>query len=406
MAGIRQKKLVLFGAGKVGRSFIGQLFSTGGYEVVFVDINKTVVDALNERKHYKVIIKSDREEVLDIYNVRAVHAEDIEKVVHEIATAGIAAVSTGLEGLESIFPVLAKGLIKRETIDNNYPLDIIIAENMRDADVYFRSRLTDLLPADYPFDILVGLIETSIGKMVPIMQKKDLQQDILQVYAEPYNTLILNKKGFKNPIPAIKGLAPKENMKAWVDRKLYIHNLGHSAAAYVGYVNNPRFVYMYEALSVPEVFNFVHETMQQAADILMARYPGEFTSKHLNEHIDDLLLRFQNRALGDTVFRVGCDLIRKLGPQDRLAGAIKAALEYNLPYQKILYALVCGCHFMAPDEDGNILVGDLEFAQIYKKGIKSVLTEICGFDEKKHSRLIKLAVEYDKSIGTKAGIKE
>ena len=398
MGRIIKNKLVLFGAGKIGRSFIGQLFSSGGYEVVFIDINRTVVDALNERRHYKVIIKSDKEEILDIKNVRAVYAGDIENVIDEIATAGIAAVSTGLEGLDSIFPVLAKGLIKRESIKKKYPLDVIIAENMRNADVYFRSRLMSCLPAEYPFDKLVGLIETSIGKMVPIMNKKDLQQDILQVFVEPYNTLILNKKGFKNPIPAIKGLAPKENMKAWVDRKLFIHNLGHSAAAYVGYVHNPRLVYLYQALEVPEVFNSVHEAMQEAADILMARYPGEFTLKQLNEHIDDLLFRFQNRALGDTVFRVGCDLIRKLGPQDRLAGAIKAALEYNLPYQKILYALVCGCHFMAPDEDGNILVGDLELAQVYQKGIKVVLTEICGFDEKKDSPLFKLAVEFDRSL--------
>ena len=86
------------------------------------------------------------------------------------------------------------------------------------------------------------------------MQKKDLQEDILQVFAEPYNTLILNKKGFKNPIPAINGLAPKENMKAWVDRKLFIHNLGHSAAAYIGYVHNPGFIYLYEVLAVPEIY--------------------------------------------------------------------------------------------------------------------------------------------------------
>ena len=34
------KKMVQFGAGNIGRSFIGQLFSRSGYEVVFVDIKK------------------------------------------------------------------------------------------------------------------------------------------------------------------------------------------------------------------------------------------------------------------------------------------------------------------------------------------------------------------------------
>lgn len=398
METIQQNKLVLFGAGKIGRSFIGQLFSIGGYEVVFVDINKIVIDALNYRGHYKVIIKSDKEEVLNIYNVRGVYAADKQKVIQEIATAGIVAVSVGLDGLETLFPLLAKGLLERQRIDRNNALDIIIAENMRDADVYFHQRLEKLLPWNFPLDKLVGLIETSIGKMVPIMQKKDIQEDILQVFAEPYNMLILNKKGFRNPIPAIKGLAPKENMKAWVDRKLFIHNLGHSAAAYFGYFHNPEFVYLYEALAVPEVIKYVRETMLQSADILLNKNPDEFTLNHLTEHIDDLLFRFQNKALGDTIFRVGCDLMRKLGPQDRLAGAIKAALDMNLPYEKILYALVCGCHFRAKDEDGNMFKGDLEFVKFYEKGIKSILTMLCGFDEIQNSQLFREAEAIDSQL--------
>jgi len=395
---IQQNKLVLFGAGKIGRSFIGQLFSLGGYEVAFIDINKQVIDELNRKGNYKVIIKSNKEEILNINNVRGVYADDNQNVVYEVATAGIIAVSVGSDGLESIFPLLAKGLLKRYEIDSNYALDIIIAENMRNAEIYFHLHLKKLLPKIYPLDKLVGLIETSIGKMVPIMQKKDTQENILQIFAEPYNTLILNKKGFRNPIPDVKGLAPKENMKAWVDRKLFIHNLGHSAAAYVGYLHNPGVVYLYEALAVPKVFNYVRETMLQAADILLDKYPDEFTLSQLTEHIDDLLFRFQNKALGDTIFRVGCDLMRKLGPQDRLAGAIKAALEFNLPYEKILYALVCGCHFSAKDEDGKMLKGDLKFVKFYKKGIKSILTMLCGFDEIQNSKLYEEAEAIDSQL--------
>jgi mannitol-1-phosphate 5-dehydrogenase len=91
-----------------------------------------------------------------------------------------------------------------------WPLDIIIAENMRNAGQYISSGLTQLLPSGYPFNKLVGLVETSIGKMVPIMSQKDFEQDPLQVFAEPYNTLIVGKIGFKNPLPDIGFLAPKE----------------------------------------------------------------------------------------------------------------------------------------------------------------------------------------------------
>ena len=43
MTKVIKNKLVLFGAGKIGRSFIGQVFSRSGYEVVFIDINQEII---------------------------------------------------------------------------------------------------------------------------------------------------------------------------------------------------------------------------------------------------------------------------------------------------------------------------------------------------------------------------
>ena len=119
-----QNKLVLFGAGKIGRSFIGQLFSKGGYEVVFIDICKPVVDELNLRHNYNVVIKGEgSDKVINVKNVRGVFAGDTESVIAEITTADIAAVSVGLNGLKAIMPVIAKGLISRFE-HSGAPLDI------------------------------------------------------------------------------------------------------------------------------------------------------------------------------------------------------------------------------------------------------------------------------------------
>ncbi len=396
---ITGRKLVIFGAGKIGRSFIGQLFSRGGYEVVFIDSYKPVIDELNRRGTYKVVIKSDTEKTIHIHNVRGVFAGNKQEVTDEIAGAGILAVSIGQVGLHGIMPLLAEGLIKRFKLDDKTPLDIIIAENLRNAAEYFRLSLRELLPQEYPLEKLVGLIETSIGKMVPIMLKKDMEEDMLQIFAEPYNTLILDKRAFKNPIPDIEGLAPKENMKAWVDRKLYIHNLGHATAAYLGYLSNPEFVYLYEALANEQIHRDVRDTMLQSANILLKKYPDEFTINTLTDHIDDLLSRFQNRALGDTIFRVGCDLKRKLAPEDRLTGAIRLALELELPYDRILYALVCGCRFRQSDEAGNMFPDDRDFTELYeKRGLAYILREICGFNETSHHDIFSEAERINKEI--------
>ena len=398
-------KLILFGAGKIGRSFIGQLFSRGGYEVVFVDVFKPVIDELNNRHSYRVVVKDDIESEIVVQNVRGVFAGDQEEVIGEIATARLVAVSVGLHGLKSIIPLIAKGLIARYQSPQATPLDIIIAENLRNAAEFMNNELKKYLPEDYPIEQRVGLIETSIGKMVPIMLKKEMEADILQVFAEPYNTLILDKKGFKNPIPAIEGLAPKENMKAWVDRKLFIHNLGHATTAYLGYLAHPQSTFLYEVLSDQSIKEKVRQTMLQAAAILLAKYPDEFTMDALIDHTDDLIRRFQNKALGDTVFRVGCDLQRKLGKEDRMAGAIHLACELRLPYDLILQGLVAGFHFRAKDEAGNLLPADMEFAAIYAKSIKQVMTTVCGFDENSDTNLINEAIEFDRIIRPKTILK-
>jgi mannitol-1-phosphate 5-dehydrogenase len=384
------KKLVLFGAGKIGRSFIGQLFATSGYEVAFVDICEDVIDELNRQNEYKVVIKSSQPDmIINVTNVRGIFGSDLEKIADELSTCDIAAISVGQQGLPQVVNTLARGLILRQKKYGRKPLDIILAENMHNADKYVRDILNSILGSDYPIDELVGLVETSIGKMVPIMPREEQEKDRLLVYAEPYNTLILDKKAFRNPIPNVKGLAPKENMKAWVDRKSHIHNFGHAAAAYAGFISDPSARYLADALKIPSVKKFTRFAMRQSADILMKKYPGEFTVSDLEEHIDDLLGRFENKALGDTVFRVGCDLQRKLHRDDRILSPLIDGMQSGAKIDQIVKTFVYGLHFGAKDENGNLLPGDEKFSQILcDKGLLYVLLNICDLSQTNESQII------------------
>lgn len=383
------KTILIFGAGKIGRSFIGQLFGQSGYNVVFSDIDQNLVNALNRRKSYPVVIKGKTEETILVKNVRAVSGLDRDAVIKAVAEASIMAVSVGKNALEKIIPVIAEGLKRRQELTPDRPLDIIIAENMREAGEFIRSKLAEVLPQNYPLDKLVGLVETSIGKMVPIMTDEELKNDPLLIFAEPYNTLILDKLAFKGEIPNVKGLSPKENMKAWVDRKAFIHNLGHATAAYVGNFYHPDAKYIFEVLADKNILATTRKTMLQAAEILVSYYPDDFTLSDLEEHIDDLLSRFQNRALKDTVFRVGQDLPRKLGIDDRFAGIIQMAQKKQLKYDRIVNAMAYGFFFRKTDEHGALSPLDHRFLQTLKdKGVKKTLTTLCGFHSEKNRDLL------------------
>lgn len=377
---MQNKSILIFGGGKIGRSFIGQLFGRAGYETVFSDVDRNLVDALNDRRSYPVVVKSDAgDETMEITNVRAVIGSEAN-VVREMARASIIATSVGKDVLVKIIPLIAKGLLERYAKSPASAVDIIIAENMRSASAFMRGELMKYLPPDFPLDSFAGLVETSIGKMAPLMTQADAGKDPLAVFAEPYNTLILDGAAFRTPIPDVPGLAPKENIAAWVDRKAFIHNLGHAAVAYYGNCRHPGATYIYEALSDPEVYDFARAVMQQSAEILLAEYPSDFTPQALETHIDDLLSRFRNKALRDTIYRVGQDRIRKLAPDDRFMGAIRLAQKHgkddSLIYEAMLYAFT----FAATDENGNRSPSDIFFDEYLRRGKEYVLRHVCGID--------------------------
>jgi mannitol-1-phosphate 5-dehydrogenase len=385
------KKLVLFGAGKIGRSFIGQLFATSGFEVVFVDISESIISELNLRNEYNVVIKSSQPDtVIKVSNVRGIPGSEVEKVAKELSDCDIAAISVGQKGLPQAITTLAKGLVLRQKKSGENPLDIILAENMHNADKYARDILTGILGKEFQMNKLVGLVETSIGKMVPIMPQEEQEKDRLLVYAEPYNTLILDKKAFKNPIPEVRGLAPKDNMKAWVDRKSHIHNFGHAAAAYSGFITDPSAKYLADILKIDAVKKFTRSAMLQSADILIKKYPAEFNLSDLTDHIDDLLFRFENKALGDTVFRVGCDLKRKLNRDDRILGPLIDGIQTQSLIDKIVQVFVMGLSFRAKDESGNFFPRDMELLKMLEKeGLEYVLINICGLNRNSDRQVIR-----------------
>ncbi len=383
------KTILIFGAGKIGRSFIGQLFGQSGYNIVFTDINLDLVNELNRRKSYPVVIKGKTEETILVKKVRAVSGLDRDAVIKEVAKASIMAVSVGKNALEKIIPIIAEGLKLRQKLTPDKLLDIIIAENMWSAGEFIRSGLREHLPKNYPLNKLVGLVETSIGKMVPIMTDEELKNDPLLIFAEPYNTLILDKMGFKGPIPKVKGISPKENMQAWVDRKAFIHNLGHATAAYIGNFNYPEAKYIFEVLADKNILEVTRKTMLQAAEILVIYYPDDFTFSGLEEHIDDLLSRFQNQALKDTVFRVGQDLPRKLGINDRFAGIIQMAQKRGLKYDQIILAMTHGLFFRKTnDHKKSNLQDELFLLTLKNKSLEEALIMHCGFHPERNKGLL------------------
>lgn len=376
------KTFVQFGAGNIGRSFIGRLFAEAGYRVVFIDVDSRLVSLLNERRSYPVVVKqNDRpDQVRLIGGVSAIDGRDREAVIDVLTQADGMATSVGQRGLQAVLPLLAAALELRAA-NNAPPLDLIIAENLRSGAAWFRQNLGPLLPEGFDLDSRLGLVETSIGKMVPIMPQDALNEDPLQLFAEPYDTLIVDRLGFRREVPALAGLKPVNNIAAWVDRKLFLHNMSHAALAYLGYQANPELIYCWQAMEPPAVVDAVRAALLQSAAALNRAYPDDLSQEELAAHADDLLNRYRNRALGDTLHRVGRDLGRKLAREDRLIGACLLAAKHGLPFDSLVPPIRAALKFAAPDEQGRVGEADQRILQaVAERGPRAVLCEIAGLD--------------------------
>lgn len=320
-------KAVVLGAGNIGRGFIGQLLFESGFETVFVDVNEPLINKLNEDKFYFInIVSNDYQNEIKIENIRAVHSSNAEK---EIKTADIIFTSVGVNALKHVAPVLKSGLKGRKN-----GVDIIICENLLHADKY----LKDLIkPSEN-----VGFVESSVGRMVPVMSCEQCKKSMTTLYVEPFCTLPVDKAAFKNAIPGIKNMLPFEPFDYYIQSKLYLHNMGHAALAYLAMQRGIEFIY--EAMEEEEIFSTVKSAMHEVSKALSIEH-----MKPLDEvltYAEDLLFRFKNRYLGDTAKRVAKDTKRKLAPGDRLLGALELCEKHKIDGSSIKKGIIAALDYL------------------------------------------------------------
>ena len=284
------KQAVMYGGGNIGRGFIGATLSQSGYKVTFIDVAEPVVKALQEKEQYPVrYVSSEGHEDVVIEHVTAVNGNDQEAASEAIANCDIMATAVGARILKFIVGNIVAGLRKRWARDDR-PLNIIICENLMDANKVMEGMLKDLLTDEEKkhFDEKVGLVEASIGRMVPVQTEEMKDGDPMRVCVGRCGFLPVDKAAFKGEIPEITNMVPFEPFDFYIKRKLYVHNMGHATCAYLGGYEGRK--YIYQSIDDPEILNIVQNAMLESALALHKKYGVELDGLML--HITDLLGRF------------------------------------------------------------------------------------------------------------------
>ncbi|WP_273382689.1 mannitol-1-phosphate 5-dehydrogenase [Actinobacillus porcinus] len=329
-------KALHFGAGNIGRGFIGKLLADSNVEVIFADVNDSVINLLRTNRTYGVKIVGDSVNTVEqVNNVTGVNSKDEAAIIALFNEVDLVTTAVGPNVLKIIANTVAKALEARLASGNTKPLNIIACENMVRGTSFLKEQVfTHLNPAiKEQVDALIGFVDSAVDRIVPPVQPDE--NDPLLVTVEEFSEWIVDKTQFKGDIPAINGMEQTDNLMAFVERKLFTLNTGHAVTSYYGKSKGYQFVK--ESIEDADVKAFVKSVMQESGAVLIKRYG--FDPQAHAAYIEKILKRFANPYLVDDVDRVGREPLRKLSYNDRLIKPLRGTLEYGLPNDNLVRAI-------------------------------------------------------------------
>ncbi|AKB08315.1 mannitol-1-phosphate 5-dehydrogenase [Vibrio cholerae] len=364
-----KKNAVHFGAGNIGRGFIGKLLADADIAVTFADVNEPLVDQLSHQQAYKVKVVGSECKMETVSHVTAVNSAS-EALIERIITTDLVTTAVGPTVLDIIAKTIAKGLSARFAAGNTQPLNVIACENMVRGTTHLKQQVYQFLTTEeqQQADALVGFVDSAVDRIVPPLQAAN--DDPLEVTVESFSEWIVDEQQFKGEIPQIEGMEKTDNLMAFVERKLFTLNTGHCVTAYLGCLKGHRTIR--EAIEDPSIHAQVKQAMQESGEVLIRRY-GFDRALH-SAYIEKILSRFANPYLVDEVDRVGRQPLRKLGANDRLIKPLLGTIEYGLPNGMLLKGIAAALKYRNSSDPQAV-----ELQQsIEKEGVRSTLARYTG----------------------------
>lgn len=380
------KKAVHFGAGNIGRGFIGEILSKNGFEIYFVDTNKAIIDELNTRHSYEIGIASSSPEKISVSGVFGINnGENPKDVIEAIAQADIVTTAIGPNILPYIAELVAKGIQKRKEENKQVQIDIIACENMIGGSEFLEKKVAEYLSdsdkvylANY-----IGFPNAAVDRIVPGQKHEDL----LYVEVEPFCEWVIDESQIKNKSFKLEGVHYASNLEPFIERKLFSVNSGHATVAYSSAYKGYKTIL--EGLQHKEILSALKGVQKETRALLLAKWPQYFTEEDLISYHQMIISRFANPKIIDEVTRVARTPIRKLGYDERFIRPIRELNERGLSYQNHLD--IVGKIFAYQDEN------DSQSVQLQEKlstmDLQRLIEEVTGLSNKKIILEIELVIK-------------
>ncbi|WP_439591590.1 mannitol-1-phosphate 5-dehydrogenase [Microbacterium sp.] len=362
-------KAVHFGAGNIGRGFVGLLLHEGGYELVFSDVAAPLVDAINDVSEYTVHEVGDGGKDTVVTGFRAINsAEHPDQVIEEIAGANVVTTAVGPTILKFVAPNIVAALALRDP--SSPPLQIMACENAINATDLLRDEMKAV--AGEAWDALTGravFANTAVDRIVPAQPPGEG----VDVTVEPFFEWAIERPPFGDDPPNIPGAHFVDDLAPYIERKLFTVNTGHATTAYFGAAAGIDTIA--GSLADPAVAEAVEKALEETSALLVAKH--ELDPVAQAEYRATILRRFRNAALPDTVWRVGRQPLRKLSRHERFVGPAAEAAERGLEVDGLVAAMGAALAFDDAEDPQSV---DLQ-RQIREMDAASFTASVTGLEQ-------------------------
>ncbi len=364
--------ILIWGAGKIGRGFIADLFQRAGYRLVLVDHNAELVRHLNAAGQYTLAVSGSGGKYLEraVDNFTALHTSQAGDLALAVAEADLLAAAVFPSAFEAVAQGLAPGLLRRFAERPGVPLDILLCGNQMHAGPLFRSQLEAALPPESrpQLDESVGTVETLVIRMVPAPPAERAAADPLLVWSNDYSELPVERAAFKGRIPAVPGLRLVDDMRAEEMRKMYTYNTAQAVLGYHGAMRG--YTKLVDCLHDDRLRAEAEGALDESSRALQAAYG--FSATEMARWTAGVLDQIDNPRLGDAVERICADPARKLARADRLTGPALLALRHGIQPHFLARAAAAALRYRP----------DLEAAAGGAGDLRTTIRSFCGLDER------------------------
>ena len=348
-------KAVHFGAGNIGRGFVGLLLHEGGYDLVFSDVSAPLVAAINAASEYTVHEVGEGGTDKTVTGFRAIDSStDAETLVDEIATADVVTTAVGPTILKFVAPHIIAGLALRDP--SLPPLQIMACENAIGATDQLREHVVDLAADSWDaLESRAVFANTAVDRIVPAQAIGGVD-----VTVEPFYEWAIERGPFGDDPPHIPGAHFVDDLEPYIERKLFTVNTGHATTAYFG--AQAGIERISDALADPAIAAKVEAALEETSALLVRKH--ELDPAVQGQYRATILRRFRNPALPDTVWRVGRQPLRKLSRHERFVGPAAEAIERGLPVDALVAAMAAALDFQDAEDAQAVelqrLLGELD----------------------------------------------